>query len=483
MKWRRRTRVMLITGGSGLLGRHLQQSPSIEQWDLVAPAANSLDIRQRDRVLDTIIDWKPQAVVHLAYRRDDRPTTVDGSRSVAEAAASCGARLIHLSSDVVFGGRAAPYRENDATSPVTDYGRMKADAEVAVMTACPQAVMVRTSLMYSTDQLAPIQLDVQRALKGEQPMSFFTDEYRCPVHAADVAAAVGALLAMPQINGPLHVAGPEPLSRADFAAATAVSAWREPSVVAHGAPCRSVDPASRPNRARLYARGLIGHPLSLAGRDVALAPAVNEFVRKGFHQMRVVVNEFMSLDGVVQAPGGADEDTDGGFAHGGWSMPYFEPEVMGAAIGAGMEAAEALLFGRRTWQGMASAWPGRAGDADADQMNAIKKYVASRTLRDADLTWNNTTLLSPVDAVGDIAALRDQAGGDIVIWGSASLVTTLFARGLVDELNLMIEPIVLGGGKRIFPDDGQAWPLQLVNCVTTRTGVQVCTYRPAPPAG
>ena len=96
--------------------------------------------------------------------------------------------------------------------------------------------------------------------------------------------------------------------------------------------------------------------------------------------MRVVVNEFMSLDGVVQAPGGAEEDTDGGFAHGGWSMPYFDPEVMGAAIGEGMKTADALLFGRRTWQVMAAAWPERAGDPFADQMNAIKKYVASRTL-------------------------------------------------------------------------------------------------------
>ena len=121
--------------------------------------------------------------------------------------------------------------------------------------------------------------------------------------------------------------------------------------------------------------------------------------------MRVVVNEFMSLDGVVQAPGGAEEDTDGGFAHGGWSMPYFDPEVMGAAIGEGMSTAEALLFGRRTWQGMAAAWPERAGDPYADQMNAIKKYVASRTLTQDDLTWN-TTLLSPENAVADIAALR-----------------------------------------------------------------------------
>jgi dihydrofolate reductase len=194
--------------------------------------------------------------------------------------------------------------------------------------------------------------------------------------------------------------------------------------------------------------------------------------------MRVVINEFMSLDGVVQAPGGPEEDRDGGFAHGGWSHPYFDVEIMGAAIGAGMQTTAALLFGRRTWQGMAAAWPDRAGDPYADQMNALPKYVASRTLVPNDLTWNNTTLLSRDDAVGDIAGLRARDGGDLVTWGSATLVRTLLAEGLVDELNLMIEPILLGGGKRIFPDDGLARPLTLVNCRTSATGVQVCTYQP-----
>ncbi len=194
--------------------------------------------------------------------------------------------------------------------------------------------------------------------------------------------------------------------------------------------------------------------------------------------MRVVVSEFMSLDGVVQAPGGPEEDTEGGFAHGGWSMPYFDPEVMGAAIGEGMSTAGALLFGRRTWQGMAAAWPERAGDPFADQMNAIQKYVVSRTLTQDDLTWTNTTLLSGDNAMAAIAALRAQDGGDIQIWGSASLVRAMLVEGLVDQLNLMIEPIVLGGGKRIFPDDGIARPLQLVKAVATSTGVQVCTYQP-----
>src|SRR6185295_16278617 len=127
------------------------------------------------------------------------------------------------------------------------------------------------------------------------------------------------------------------------------------------------------------------------------------------------------------------------------------------------------------WQNMASAWPDRAGDPYADQMNAIQKYVASRTLTQDDMTWNST-LLSPTNAVGDIAALRAADGGDMVIWGSSSLVTALLAHGLVDEMNLMIEPILLGGGKRIFPDDGTARPMKLVDCVTASTGVQVCTY-------
>ena len=194
--------------------------------------------------------------------------------------------------------------------------------------------------------------------------------------------------------------------------------------------------------------------------------------------MRVVVYEFMSLDGVVQAPGGPDEDTEGGFTHGGWSNPYFDVEVMGAAIGEGMNTLEALLYGRRTWQVMAAAWPKRAGDPFADQMNAAKKYVASRTLTQDDLTWN-TTLLSPKNATADIGALRKKDGGDLIIWGSASLVRALISEGLVDELNLMIEPILLGGGKRIFPDDGTARPMQLVKSVTAGTGVQVCTYQPA----
>jgi dihydrofolate reductase len=195
--------------------------------------------------------------------------------------------------------------------------------------------------------------------------------------------------------------------------------------------------------------------------------------------MRIVLSDFMSLDGVVQAPGGAEEDTDGGFRNGGWSMPFFEPDSMGGAIDSAMQATEALLFGRRTWQTMAAAWPGRAGDPFADRMNEIPKYVASRTLTQDDLDWTNSTLLPQEDAVGAVRDLRAGAGGDIQVMGSPSLASQLINAGLVDEYRLMIEPVMVGGGKRLFPEDGQARPLELVSTTPTKTGVVICVYRPA----
>ena len=194
--------------------------------------------------------------------------------------------------------------------------------------------------------------------------------------------------------------------------------------------------------------------------------------------MRIVASDFMSLDGVVQAPGGPEEDTDGGFAHGGWSMPFFDPATMGPSMGEAMESTDALLFGRRTWQVMAGAWPDRAGDPFADRMNALPKYVASRSLTRNDLHWSNSNLLPAEDAIGAIRDVRARDGGDLQIMGSASLVRTLIANDLVDEYRLMIEPIVLGGGKRLFPDDGRLRTLELVSATTSSTGVLLCTYRP-----
>ena len=199
--------------------------------------------------------------------------------------------------------------------------------------------------------------------------------------------------------------------------------------------------------------------------------------------MRIILSDFMSLDGVVQAPGGPEEDTDGGFRHGGWSGPYFDPDTMGAAIGEVMERSRALLFGRRTWDGMAAAWPERAGDPFADQMNAIPKYVASHTLSadEAASRWNNTTLLGgggdAIDAIRSLRASGDDDG--LQIWGSASLARQLVENDLVDEYNLMLEPVLLGGGKSVFPADGRVRALELVSVKQAKTGVLVCTYRPA----
>lgn len=195
--------------------------------------------------------------------------------------------------------------------------------------------------------------------------------------------------------------------------------------------------------------------------------------------MRLVISDFVSLDGVAQAPGGPEEDTEGGFANGGWSMPFFDVETMGAAIGETMESTEALLFGRRTWQVMAGAWPGRAGDPFADRMNEIEKYVVSRSLGPNDLAWTNSKLLPADDVVGAVQRLREKPGGDIQVMGSLSVARLLISYDLVDEYRLMVEPIILGGGKSLFPNDSKARPLKLVATQTSSTGVHICTYRPA----
>jgi dihydrofolate reductase len=192
--------------------------------------------------------------------------------------------------------------------------------------------------------------------------------------------------------------------------------------------------------------------------------------------MRVVVMEFMSLDGVVQAPGGPDEDTSGGFRHGGWSIKFFDPDVMGAAVDEISQRSEVLLQGRRTYQVSAEAWPGREGGF-ADWINRAQKYVVSDTLTEADVTaWNPTTIIRGADLLEEVSALRARPGGDVYIYGSLSLVRTLLAAEMVDELLLMLEPITLGGGKTLFPTDGVAREFKLVSAQTANTGVQVCRF-------
>ncbi|MEV5382159.1 dihydrofolate reductase family protein [Streptomyces sp. NPDC052721] len=195
--------------------------------------------------------------------------------------------------------------------------------------------------------------------------------------------------------------------------------------------------------------------------------------------MRVVVTEFISLDGVVQAPGGPEEDTDGGFAHGGWSHPFFDPEVVGGAFAAGLEKAEALLYGRRTYLTMAAAWPERAGDPFADRLNSMKKYVVSDSLSDDELSWENTVRIPGAQALDKVRELRAAEGGDLAMMGSPTLVRALIAAGLVDEMQLVVMPVLLGGGKSIFPADGGLRSWELVSSATAKTGAQVNVYRPA----
>ncbi len=194
--------------------------------------------------------------------------------------------------------------------------------------------------------------------------------------------------------------------------------------------------------------------------------------------MRLVLSEFISLDGVIQAPGGRKEDDSGGFQHGGWSMRYFDVDVMGSAVDEAMQKTDAYIFGRKTWQVSADTWPKRGGDPFADKLNSITKYVASRTLSQDDLAkWNNSHLLPAGDVLGAIAKLKAQEGGDIQVYGSANLAAQLISNDLVDEFSLMIEPVVLGGGKRLFPEDGVLRGLELVSSTTASTGVQICKYQ------
>ena len=192
--------------------------------------------------------------------------------------------------------------------------------------------------------------------------------------------------------------------------------------------------------------------------------------------MKTLITEFISLDGVVQAPGGPDEDTDGGFQHGGWSRKFFDPEVMGGTYDELAKSSDALLHGRRTYQVSAAAWPNRSGEGFTDWINSTQKYVVSDTLTDDDIFWHPTTIIRSADLVRKINELREQPGGYIYLYGSATLVRSMMAADLVDELLLTIEPIVLGGGKTIWSDNGQAFEWELVSTAEAKTGAQVCHY-------
>ena len=190
---------------------------------------------------------------------------------------------------------------------------------------------------------------------------------------------------------------------------------------------------------------------------------------------KLTVAEFVSLDGVMQAPGGAEEDTDGGFAHGGWTMPYWHDD-MGATLFEEIKQADTLLLGRKTWQTHGEAFePAPADDPFAGLLNSLRKYVVSTTLKSAD-AWRNSTIISE-NVVDEVRKLKEQPGKDIYVDGSSVLVHTLAQADLVDEYSLLVFPIVLGSGKKVFPE-GFYTGLKLVETKTFPSGVMLLRYQP-----
>ena len=191
---------------------------------------------------------------------------------------------------------------------------------------------------------------------------------------------------------------------------------------------------------------------------------------------RVVVINHLTLDGVMQAPGRADEDRRGGFEHGGWAAPYGD-EVMGRVMGEGMARDGALLLGRRTYEDFAAFWPQQHDNPFTPVLNERRKYVASRTLQEP-LPWVNSTLLEG-DAADAVGRLKQEQDDDLAVLGSGELVQSLMRRNLVDEYLLTIHPLVLGSGRRLFSDGGAFASLRLVDAITTTIGVVIATYQPA----
>jgi dihydrofolate reductase len=191
---------------------------------------------------------------------------------------------------------------------------------------------------------------------------------------------------------------------------------------------------------------------------------------------KVVVFTSVTLDGVMQAPGRPDEDRRGGFSHGGWALPYNDP-VMGRVMAEGMASSGSLLLGRRTYEDFYGFWPRQADNPFTEVLDNTLKYVASTTLAEP-LPWQRSRLLDG-DAAEAVARLKQEPGRDLVVLGSGELVQALRRRDLVDEYQLLIHPLVLGSGRRLFPDGGTPETLRLVDSVTTTKGVIIATYRPA----
>jgi dihydrofolate reductase len=196
--------------------------------------------------------------------------------------------------------------------------------------------------------------------------------------------------------------------------------------------------------------------------------------------MRLTLHTFLTLDGVMQAPGGPDEDRDGRFEHGGWSFPYGDQDF-GVAVSGWFDQADAFLLGRKTYQIFAGHWPRVTdpGDPVASKLNTLPKYVASTTLDTAD--WHNSSLLGG-DVAAEVAKLKERPGRELQVHGSSQLAQTLIEHDLVDEYRLLYFPVHLGSGKKLFRDGARAAALRLLSATTTSTGVIIATYEPAGPA-
>lgn len=192
--------------------------------------------------------------------------------------------------------------------------------------------------------------------------------------------------------------------------------------------------------------------------------------------MKLTVTTFQTLDGVMQAPGGPEEDPSGGFEHGGWLVPHADAE-MGAFMDETFAAAEAFLLGRFTYETFAGHWPkvDAPDDPVATKLNTLPKHVASRTLRQDDLTWTNSSLLGD-DVPARVAELKARPGGELQVHGSAGLIQTLLRHGLVDELRLLTFPVVLGAGKRLFSDGTAPAAIRLTESRTTSAGTTIAVY-------
>jgi len=195
--------------------------------------------------------------------------------------------------------------------------------------------------------------------------------------------------------------------------------------------------------------------------------------------MRLTLHTFLTLDGVLQAPGGPQEDTDGGFEHGGWSFPYGDQDF-GTAMTGWFENADAFLLGRKTYEIFNSHWPHVTdeGDPIASKLNRLPKYVASTTL--GSVSWNNSSLLGG-DVVAEVAKLKERPGNELQVHGSGALAHTLIDADLIDEYRLLYFPLHLGTGKKLFRDGAKAASLRLLDATTTSTGVIITRYEPAGP--